>query len=310
MRDALLITGRGPWLREAETSRSSSFSDNVRPGFQTKHKGLTKAMQTLIRHLLRQPNRQPPTCFECGYQDSQREGWYDRKTGELAPGFSLSKGDVCVDVGCGQGGASMFAARQKAEVIATDISPEVITRIEEKFARLRTPWRAFVSDTDPLPLADGIATRVIAMEVLEHVESPDRFVAELVRIGQPEALYLISVPDERAEAVQQQVAPPVYWQPPNHLRVFAAGELEDLLKRHGLVIERQLAKSFFWAVWWILFWAADQDLREPERPLLQFWTRTWHELLKTPRADHVRRALDECMPKSRVIVARKPGAFQ
>ena len=264
-------------------------------------------MQTLIRHLLGQPARRPPSCFECGYHDSQREGWYDRKTGELAPGFPLGKTDVCVDVGCGNGGATMFAARQGAEVIATDISPEVIERIKEKCARLRSPWQAFISDTDPLPLVDGVASRVIAMEVLEHVESPDRFVAELVRIGQPEALYLISVPDERAETVQRQVAPPSYWRPPNHLRVFRTGELEALLQQHGLVIERRLAKSFFWAIWWILFWAADQDLHEPERPLLQCWTRTWHELLKTPHADHVRRALDESMPKSRVIIARKPG---
>jgi len=262
-------------------------------------------MQTLIRRLFRQPDPPAPSCFECGYRDSQREGWYDRKTGELAPGFAIGPDDICVDVGCGSGGASMFAARQAAEVIATDISPDVIAQVEKKFARLKSRWQTFVSDTDPLPLADGIATRVVAMEVLEHVESPDRFVAELVRVGQPGAKYLLSVPDERAEAVQRRVAPPDYWRPPNHVRVFAKGELESLLQRHGLIVERHYAKSFFWAIWWILFWAADQDLHAPEQPLLQCWTKTWDQLLRTPRADHVRRALDDAMPKSRVIVARK-----
>lgn len=266
-------------------------------------------MQTIMRQLFGR-GESLPSCFDCGYRDSQRQGWYDRRRGELAPGFAIGPTDVCVDVGCGKGGASMFAARQGADVIATDIDPRVIAGVEAKFARLRTPWRAVVSDSDPLPLADGAATRVIAMEVLEHVPDPDRFVAELVRIGRPGTRYLISVPDERAEAVQKQIAPPAYWLPPNHLRVFAAGELEALLGRHGLVVERQLAKSFYWAIWWILFWAADQELGEPEGPLLQAWTRTWDELLKIPRADHVRQALDECMPKSRVFIAQKsaPGA--
>lgn len=263
-------------------------------------------MHSMLQQLLHRGEPQP-TCFDCGYRDSQRQGWYDRRRGELAPGFPIGSADVCVDVGCGNGGASMFAARRQAEVIATDIDPRAIARVEAKFARLRTPWRALVSDSDPLPLADGTATRVITMEVLEHVADPDRFVAELVRIGRPGALYLISVPDERAEAVQRQVAPPAYWRPPNHLRVFAAGELEALLTRHGLCIEKRLAKSFYWAIWWILFWAADQELGEPEGPLLRAWTRTWNELLNTPGADHIRQSLDECMPKSRVFIARKPA---
>lgn len=250
----------------------------------------------------------PPSCFDCGYRDSQRQGWYDDRTGNLAPEFAIDASDVCVDVGCGGGGDSLFAARRGAEVIAVDCDPGAITSLEAKLVGLSTRCRTVLSDSDPLPLADGIATRVIAMEVLEHVADPDRFVAELVRIGRPGSRYLISVPHERAEAVQKRVAPPAYWQPPNHLRVFADGELESLVVSHGLTVERQLSKSFFWAMWWILFWAADQELGAPEGPLLQAWTRTWDELLKTPRADHVRHALDDCMPKSRVIIASKPAA--
>lgn len=249
----------------------------------------------------------PPTCFECGYRDSQLKGWYDSHSGTLAPGFPIGPEDVFVDVGCGRGGAAMFAARRRAEVFVTDIDPEALAcataKLQESPAR---QWQALQSDSDPLPLPDGLATRVVSMEVLEHVADPQRFVSELVRIGQPGCLYLITVPDAASEAIQRQIAPDTYWQPPNHLRVFESGAVEALLTAAGLVVEQRSSKSFFWAVWWMLFWAADQDLREPEGPLLHHWTQTWHTLLDAPGGRRVRDALDEFLPKSRVFVARKP----
>ncbi|TLL10335.1 methyltransferase domain-containing protein, partial [Pseudomonas aeruginosa] len=64
--------------------------------------------------------------------------------------------------------------------IIADIDAEKIARTRERLAD--TPAReleCLVSDCDPLPLADATATRVVSTEVIEHVDDPRQFLAEL-----------------------------------------------------------------------------------------------------------------------------------
>ena len=120
-------------------------------------------------------------------------GWYNMQRQELAPGFKIAQADVVVDVGCGAGNASSFAAKHGAEVISLDIDPSVIENVKQRMQGLPTrSCQAFVSDCNPIPLPAECATVVLAMEVLEHVDDPAALLAELVRIGKPGArlLYL------------------------------------------------------------------------------------------------------------------------
>ena len=237
--------------------------------------------------------------------DAEQSGWYLEETGQLCDGFVINADDVVVDVGTGTGGMAMFAARQGAEVVATDIDEQAIERLNNLAkGKFEGPLRAVVSDTNPLPIADGFATKVICSEVLEHVPDPAHFVNELARIGGPGAEYLITVPDPVAENIQRSVAPPVYWAPPNHVRIFQRDEFQNLIKSVGLDISHLGRSSFYWSVWWILFWSAKHDLSEPEGPLLRSWSKTWYTLISDPETAHVRDALNEFMPKSQVIVAK------
>ena len=245
---------------------------------------------------------------DCGLIDDTRRGWYNQARGELAPGFAITPEDVVVDVGCGTGDVSAFAASFGADVISTDIDPAKIENVKRKFAQRGLnagSFQAFVSDSNPLPLADKTASKVISMEVMEHVDDPAHFLAELVRIGKPGAAYLITVPDPVAETVQTAFAPSKYWQKPNHLRIIQRDELDRLIENAGLQIEQHTHTGIFWSMWWIFFWASEQEFGAPQGPVLENWTRTWHELLKLPQGDAARQALDAFMPKSQVIVARK-----
>ena len=236
-------------------------------------------------------------------------GWFQNTTGELLVGFPISKDDVVLDVGCGDGGVARFAAERGADLIVADIDASKIAEAEARLAR--TPARSvrtLVTDANPLPLSDAIASRVIAMEVLEHVESPELFVAELVRVARPGALFLLSVPGQLSEEVQQALAPPTYFQRPNHIRIFKTDELERLLSAAGLVIERKVTYGFYWAMWWYLFWVCKQDVSDPWHPLLRSWESTWRMLLDTPQGIKTKMALDAYMPKSQAIIARKPAA--
>jgi SAM-dependent methyltransferase len=242
-------------------------------------------------------------------QEDERFGLFNRETRELLGGFAVGPDDVVVDVGCGAGQASAFAAECGATVYAVDIDPHALAAVDQLMQGRKPlrPFRTVLSDANPLPLSDGLATRVVAQEVLEHVDDPRQFLAELVRIGRPDALYLLSVPDPVGERVQKKLAPEAYWRKPNHLRIFEREQFAELVRDAGLSIEKKLSSSFFWSMWWILFWSGRGDVAsgEPGTPVLALWNKTWAALLKTQHGPRIKEALDEAMPKSQVILARK-----
>lgn len=261
----------------------------------------------LKRLVGRSPAERSKRCSErCGLRELTASGWFHDESGELFTGFPVGPADTYLDVGCGNGGAVMFAARQGCEVIATDVLPEKIASLEERLAAAgATRFRCMVSDSDPLPVDDASVTRVVCSEVMEHVPDPDRFLAELVRVGAPGALYLLTVPDPASEAVQRELAPDRYWRPPNHVRVFARDEFAATVARAGLTVEARHAVGFYSSVWWTLFWSAGVDLVEPDHPLLDAWSDTWRLVLDHPDGPRIKQALDRALPKSQIIVARK-----
>jgi SAM-dependent methyltransferase len=257
--------------------------------------------QALLRKLL--PHRYVKE------RDAEVSGWFCRARRELVPGFAFSEQDVVADVGCGDGMATEFACSCGAEVHAIDIDPAAIEALQGRMQRLHhgRGLHPIVSDSDPIPLPDATATRVLAMDVMEHVDDPQRFLNELVRIGRPGAFYLLTVPDPASEGVQRHLAPECYWRKPNHLRVFGREELAGMVCNAGLMIEQRTHYSFFWSMWWALFWCDRGGFQfgAPGTPVLKHWNKTWDALLRSPNGMHVRRALEQAMPKSQVIIARK-----
>jgi SAM-dependent methyltransferase len=174
-------------------------------------------------------------------------------------------------------------------------------------------WRGIVSGCDPIPLPDATASAVICTEVLEHVDDPARFVAELARIGRPAARYLISVPDPTSESVMRIVAPRWYWEKPYHQHVYEHQTVNAMLQSAGLVIEARSGGGFDASLWWIFRMALGAQPHDPtpDAPLLRDWERTWSALLATPRGRQVAEALDALVPKSQIVIARKDdGAAQ
>lgn len=244
---------------------------------------------------------------DLGLFDAFLSGWYQNATNEIFRGIPISPDDVVVDVGCGGGGSSLFCARRGARVIAFDIDPQVVASISQALeGHAPGGFEAHVSDANPLPLEDGIASRVICTEVLEHVDDPDQLLRELYRIGQPGALYLLTVPDSLQENLQKRVAHPSYFQKPNHIRIIERADFAFMAERAGLIIKEQTQYGFFWSIWWALFWACKVDLAKPDHPVLNHWTEAWRALLATPEGKEHKRQLDAFMPKSQIIVARKP----
>nr|WP_298139556.1 class I SAM-dependent methyltransferase [uncultured Pseudomonas sp.] len=257
---------------------------------------------------------------DCGLVDAVQSGWFLNASDELFSGFAIGAQDVVLDVGCGAGGATLFSAARGAHVVFSDVVAEKIEALREKLTR--TPARVvegLVSDSNPLPLADAYATRVIALEVLEHVDDPAKMLAELVRVGRPGALYLLAVPDPVAEHIQEQCAPAHYFERPNHIRIFEREAFGRLVEDAGLVIERRAGYGFYWSLWMLIYWAqfkangeqhggeTHDVVHPPYAPLLDDWAQLWYRLIQMPEFAPIKQQLDHLMPKSQVIVARKPA---
>ena len=255
-----------------------------------------------------------------GLRDDVLAGFYDNDNKELFRGFRVSSEDVLVDVGCGGGGPLEFCARHAGTVHAVDVHDETVAA-----ARRRLESRGLdighvsftVADASRLPFEDGLASRVICLEVLEHVASPVDVMTELARIAARGALVLVSVPDERGEELLHHYAPSAAWQPPHHIRTFSQPEFHDLVRGAGLEIVDTCTSGFFRLVWLSMYWMQTAHVSgnshaaiEPEtvegNPMIEAWVSLWDSLLDRPDGELIKRSLDQLLPKSQLVLARKP----
>jgi ubiquinone/menaquinone biosynthesis C-methylase UbiE len=86
-----------------------------------------------------------------------------------------------VEVGCGTGRNTAWLVERSAEIVAFDFSDEMLAKAR---ARVKDPRVQFVQHDARAawPLADSSADVVIAMLILEHIETLQIFFAEAARV--------------------------------------------------------------------------------------------------------------------------------
>ena len=106
---------------------------------------------------------------------------------------------------------------------------------EPAIARLRADGGlATLSDVTALPFRDRAFDLVCAFDIVEHVEDDRRVFAELSRVAKPGASIVLSVPLHKLRwtAFDALVG---------HVRRYEPAELLDVLREHGLALERTAA---------------------------------------------------------------------
>lgn len=98
-----------------------------------------------------------------------------------------------LEVGVGEGNVSRrLAARWPvARIVGVDLPDGVLA---ESWSEGRL--HGCFGDGGHLPIASGSVDLVLAIEVLEHVDDPDRVLQELRRVATPDARFVLSVPEE------------------------------------------------------------------------------------------------------------------
>jgi len=113
-------------------------------------------------------------------------GFYAKYADTLKPDRA---GARVLDVGCGVGQVVARLNEAGFEAYGVDVSEPNIERAKKHCPRCQ------VYDGKQLPFADGFFSSAGALNVLEHVDEPEDFIRELVRVVEPGGKVVLSSPN-------------------------------------------------------------------------------------------------------------------
>ena len=132
-----------------------------------------------------------------------------------------------LDVACGEGYGSALLARTGARaVVGVDVAPEAIAVAEARFAAPGV--RYLVGDATDLPAAlasEAPFDLVVSFETIEHVPDVDRFLDGIRAVLAPDAVVIISAPNEPDPTGQRSANP-------CHGRAFSFERFREATERH------------------------------------------------------------------------------
>lgn len=133
----------------------------------------------------------------------------------------LLKGKTILDAGCGTGyGLEIMAAAGAGAITGVDIDEDAVAEARSRGERCGAS--VFQGDLQALELPDDEFDVAVCFETIEHLDSPERGLAELRRVVRPGGMIVVSSPN-----------PDVY--PPgneHHRYELRPEELYDLVREH------------------------------------------------------------------------------
>ncbi len=227
--------------------------------------------------------------------------------------LGLSPGQVCLDVGCGEGRHTLATYLLEGVLaLGLDLSAEDLATARGRITDMQPHFPAgqigfMRGDATALPLADEAVDVVIASEILEHIPNYLTVLEEALRVLKPGGRLCVSVPRQWPEWICWQLSEQYRMTPGGHIRIFDAKHLRREVQQQGFkFVGRGSAHALHAPYWWLkcLFWG-----REPE-PLLVGW---YHKLLvwDLMARPWLTRAIDgllnPVMGKSIILYFTKPG---
>ena len=185
--------------------------------------------------------------------------------------LNIKANDLILDIGCGEGRHAIgLHVDKKVDVVGLDLSIEDIktakNRIKDFSISSDNTSRCLfgLGNIQQLPFKSSSYNSIICSEVLEHVESPQEAMKEMVRVLKPGGVLAISVPRYLPERICWSLSSEYHNVAGGHKRIFNHNQLKRLAETEGVKYHR-----FHWAhalhspYWWLkcLFWGREKDHR-------------------------------------------------
>lgn len=234
--------------------------------------------------------------------------------------LGLESGDRLLDLGCGAGRHAFEALRRGARVVAFDHDEAELKNVagmaEAMAAEGEIPepgnGTCVRGDATALPYPDHSFDRVIAAEVLEHIEADDVAIAELTRVLRPGGTLAVTVPAWLSERLCWSLSE-AYHAPTavgGHVRIYTQSGLRAKLRAAGLhPVGAHHAHGIHSPYWWLRCAVGPRNDTHPV-------VRAYHAVLLWDIADRrpwsrltrlADRILTPLIGKSIVLYTRKPA---
>lgn len=151
---------------------------------------------------------------------------------------ALTRESRALDVACGPGIVAAALARPAGEVVACDLTPEMLARAQARCAKAGLAnVRCMVGRAEALPFDDAGFDAVVCRSALHHFTRPAAALAEMVRVLRPDGrvviLDVMSAEDAEASALHNALE---YLRDPSHVRMLPKSELYQRLGEAGLEV--------------------------------------------------------------------------
>ena len=161
--------------------------------------------------------------------------------------LNINTGDLVLDVGCGEGRHSIgLHVDKEVNAVGIDLSKEDIKTAKSRINDFsisdqnKSSCVFGAGDIQSLPFKDNIYDAVICSEVLEHLETLDNAVSEIVRVLKPGGVLAVSVPRYLPELICWKLSREYSKTPGGHVRIFKQKELKQLMKQQILILKQQI----------------------------------------------------------------------
>lgn len=154
-----------------------------------------------------------------------------RKLKVISSHLALS-GKKCLEIGCASGEFCNILNEAGADVVGIDLSKFIIEEAEKRYKNL-----AFRHGGIEIISKDEYFDVIFAFEVIEHVLTPGKFMADITRHLKPEGKVVLSTPNyESAKNIGKE-----YWYGFNdsfeHIYFFSPLNLRKYASQYGLTVE-------------------------------------------------------------------------
>lgn len=232
--------------------------------------------------------------------------------------LGLHAGDRLLDIGCGFGRHSYEALRRGADVVSSDFSFPELVEVEQTVSAMHSYGElpdgvsssSCNGDVTRLPFPDGSFDRIIASEILEHIEDDEGAIEELVRVLRPGGTFAATVPATLPEKIcwkltDEYHAPKVEG---GHVRIYGRGELAARMETAGLeIMASHRAHSLHSPYWWLrCAVGVTRDVEENRLTSLYNRFLTWDIMKQPPVLKMVDRVLNPVLGKSLVVYGVRP----